>query len=127
MKKVAGTLRVDQAQYRELEAFSKFGSDLDAATVGVLEKGKRNVEILKQPQYAPVAVEKQVAILYLGTKGLLKDVPVDKIKDFETTFLTTLEQNNQEVLDSFKAGKLDKDMLAIVEKLAADISSQYKK
>jgi F-type H+-transporting ATPase subunit alpha len=127
MKKVAGTLRVDQAQYRELEAFSKFGSDLDAATVGVLEKGKRNVEILKQPQYAPVPVEKQVAILYLGTKGLLKDVPVDKIKDFENTFLTTLAQNHQEVLDSFKAGKLEKDMLAIVEKLAADISSQYKK
>jgi F-type H+-transporting ATPase subunit alpha len=86
MKKVAGTLKLDQAQYRELEAFAKFGSDLDAATQSILEKGKRNVEILKQPQYSPVSVEKQVAIIYLGTLGLLKDVPVNKVRQFEDIF-----------------------------------------
>ncbi|MCB0704005.1 MAG: F0F1 ATP synthase subunit alpha [Saprospiraceae bacterium] len=126
MKKVAGTLKLDQAQYRELEAFAKFGSDLDAATQAVLEKGKRNVEILKQPQYSPVSVEKQVAIIYLGTKGLLKDVPVNKVKEFETVFLTALEHDHPEVLKAFAAGKLADDMLKIVEKVAADISSQYR-
>src|SRR5690606_36180819 len=86
MKIVAGTLKLDQAQFRELEAFAKFGSDLDAATTNVIEKGKRNVEILKQPQYSPVSVEKQIAIIYLGTKGLLRNVPVDKIGEFEDIF-----------------------------------------
>ncbi len=127
MKKVSGTLKLDQAQYRELEAFSKFGSDLDAATAAVLNKGKRNVEILKQPQYAPVPVEKQVAIIYLGTKNLLRNVPVDKVQEFEAAFLTTLEKRHPEVLASFKAGKLDQDELDKVEKLAAEMSTQYKK
>jgi len=127
MKKVAGTLKLDQAQYRELEAFSKFGSDLDAATAAVLEKGKRNVEILKQPQYAPVPVEKQVAIIYLGTKNLLRNVPVDKVQEFEAAFLTALEKQHPEVLETFRAGKLDKDALEKVEKLAADMTAQYKK
>jgi len=127
MKKVAGTLKLDQAQYRELEAFSKFGSDLDAATAAVLEKGKRNVEILKQPQYAPVPVEKQVAIIYLGTKNLLRNVPVDKVQEFETTFLTALEKQHPEVLETFRAGKLEKEALDKVEKLAADMTTQYKK
>ena len=126
MKKVSGTLKLDQAQYRELEAFSKFGSDLDPATQAVLEKGKRNVEILKQPQYAPVAVEKQVAIIYLGTKGLLRDVPVEKVKEFEEVFLTTLENNHPEVLDTFRSGKLDPEATKKVEELAAELSSQYK-
>ncbi len=126
MKKVSGTLKLDQAQYRELEAFAKFGSDLDAATKAVLDKGMRNVEILKQAQYSPVPVEKQVAIIYLGTKGLLRDVPVDKVKDFEENFLTTLEQKHPEVLATFKAGKLDKDATKAVEVLAAEISKQYK-
>jgi F-type H+-transporting ATPase subunit alpha len=126
MKKVSGTLKLDQAQYRELEAFSKFGSDLDPATQAVLEKGKRNVEILKQPQYAPVSVEKQVAIIYLGTKGLLKDVPVDKVKEFEEVFLTTLENNHPDVLETFKAGKLDESATKKVEELAAELTSQYK-
>ncbi|MEM1218766.1 MAG: F0F1 ATP synthase subunit alpha [Bacteroidota bacterium] len=126
MKKVSGTLKLDQAGYRELEAFSKFGSDLDAATMAVLEKGKRNVEILKQPQYSPVAVEKQVAIIYLGTKGLLKDVPVDKVKEFETTFLTALEQRHPEVLAGFKSGKLDAEHTGMVEALAAEMTTQYK-
>ncbi len=125
MKKVAGTLKLDQAQYRELEAFSKFGSDLDAATTAVLDKGKRNVEILKQPQYSPVSVEQQVAIIYLGTNGLLKNVPIDKVKDFETVFLTTLKQRHPEVLESFKAGKLPEEGTQKLRELAAELSKQY--
>jgi len=126
MKKVAGTLKLDQAQYRELEAFSKFGSDLDATTLSILEKGKRNVEILKQPQYSPVSVEKQVAIIYLGTNGLCSDVPVDKILEFESLFLNTLEQRNPEVLESFKKGKLTEEATDIVRKVAEDLIGQYK-
>jgi F-type H+-transporting ATPase subunit alpha len=91
MKKVAGTLKLDQALYREMEAFSKFGGDLDPATKVVIEKGARNVEILKQPQYSPVPVEKQVAIIYLGTQGLLRNVPVNRIKEFEEQFLMEME------------------------------------
>ena len=124
MKKVAGTLKLDQAQYRELEAFSKFGSDLDASTTAVLEKGKRNVEILKQPQYTPSAVEEQVAIIYLGTKGLLKDVPVNKIKEFEGVFIQAMKQRHSDVLATLKSGKLDG--LDKIEALAAELSSQYK-
>jgi F-type H+-transporting ATPase subunit alpha len=126
MKKVSGTLKLDQAQYRELEAFSKFGSDLDPATKAVLDKGKRNVEILKQPQYSPVSVEKQVAIIYLGTKGLLRDVPVEKVREFEDLFLTTLAQRHPEALQTFKSGKLDKAATDAVEALAKDLSAQYK-
>jgi F-type H+-transporting ATPase subunit alpha len=127
MKKVSGTLKIDQAQYRELEAFSKFGSDLDPATVAVLEKGKRNVEILKQPQYSPVSVEKQVAIIHLGTKGLLKDIPVNKIREFEEILLLQLDQQHPEALADFKAGKLSDSAISALEKLAADLSRQYKK
>jgi len=126
MKKVAGTLKLDQAQYRELEAFAKFGSDLDAATKAVLDKGARNVEILKQPQYSPVSVEKQVAIIYLGSQGLLKDVPVNKVKEFETIFLTELEQNHKGVLDTFKSGKLSDEAIKTVKELAANLSKQYR-
>ena len=126
MKKVAGTLKLDQAQYRELEAFAKFGSDLDAATKAVLDKGQRNVEILKQPQYSPMSVEKQVAIIYLGTKGLLRNVPVNKVKDFQESFLVSLEQRHPEVLTNFKAGKLEKEDLQKVETLAGEIAGQYK-
>ncbi len=126
MKKVSGTLKLDQAVYRELEAFSKFGSDLDAATTAVLDKGERNVEILKQPQYSPLTVEKQVAIIYLGSKGLLKDVPVDKVKEFEENFLNTLERNHADVLSVFKSGKLEKSALDTITKVAADLSAQYK-
>jgi len=125
MKKVAGTLKLDQAQFRELEAFSKFGSDLDAATKSVLDKGRRNVEILKQPQYSPASVEKQVAIIYLGTKNLLRKVPVNKIKEFESTFLSTLEQRHPEVLDVFRSGQWEKDAIAKLEALAAEMTSQY--
>lgn len=126
MKKVAGTLKLDQAQYRELEAFSKFGSDLDAATLSVLEKGKRNVEVLKQPQYSPVSVEKQVAIIYLGTKGLLRNVAVNKVKEFEEDFLDQLSARHPEVLESFKAGQLADDALAKVETLAKEMEESYK-
>lgn len=126
MKKVAGTLKLDQAQYRELEAFAKFGSDLDAATTAILEKGKRNVEILKQPQYSPVSVENQVAIIYLGTNGLLSSVPVDKVKEFESVFLTALEQRHPEVLETFKAGKLTDEATSTLKSLAAEMTAQYK-
>ena len=126
MKKVAGTLKLDQAQYRELEAFSKFGSDLDAATTAVLEKGKRNVEILKQAQYSPVSVEKQIAIIYLGTKGLLKDVPVNKVKEFEEVLQIKLEQLYPAVLETFKSGKLTEEATGTLEKLAAELVATYK-
>ncbi len=126
MKKVAGTLKLDQAQFRSLEAFAKFGSDLDPATQAVLEKGKRNVEILKQPQYSPVSVEKQVAIIYLGTKGLLRDIPVDKVREFEEMFFTTLEQKAPEALATFKAGKLDDSAIDAVKAIAADLAAQFK-
>ena len=125
-KKVAGTLKLDQAQYRELEAFSKFGSDLDAATMAVLNKGKRNVEILKQKQYSPMSVEKQIAIIYLGTRGLLTEIPVEKIKQFEDAYVTYLEAHNKELLNDLKAGKLTDEMTATMEKIGADMSKQYK-
>jgi F-type H+-transporting ATPase subunit alpha len=121
MKKVSGTLKLDQAQYRELEAFSKFGSDLDASTKAVLDKGKRNVEILKQAQYSPVSVEKQVAMIYLGTNNLLKDVPVEKVKDFELAVLTEMEAKHPEVLTNFRKGKLEDADLAILKKVAAGL------
>jgi F-type H+-transporting ATPase subunit alpha len=125
MKKVAGTLKLDQAQYRELEAFSKFGSDLDAATKAVLDKGSRNVEILKQPQYSPVPVEKQVAIIYLGTNGLLRNVPIEKVREFEEQFLSTLVQRNPDLLKEFRAGKITDESTNFLKTLAAEISKQY--
>lgn len=125
MKKVAGTLKLDQAAYSELEAFSKFGSDLDATTMSVLEKGKRNVEILKQPQYSPVSVEKQVAIIHLGTNNRLRNVPVNKIREFETYFFGEMERRHQDVLDNFRAGKFEKEDLAKVDALAAELVPQF--
>jgi F-type H+-transporting ATPase subunit alpha len=126
MKKVSGTLKLDQALYREMEAFSKFGGDLDASTKLVLDKGARNVEILKQPQYSPVAVEKQVAIIYLGTQGLLREVPVRKIKAFEEHFLMEMENKLPEVLADFKKGNLTDDALRKVTALANELIPQYK-
>jgi F-type H+-transporting ATPase subunit alpha len=125
MKKVAGTLKLDQAQFRELEAFSKFGSDLDASTKNVLDKGSRNVEILKQGQYAPVTVEKQVAIIYLGTKNLMRNVPVNKIRAFESEFTTQLELRHPEVLAGLKAGKFDDSLTSVLEKVAKELSANY--
>ena len=125
MKKIAGTLKLDQAQFRELEAFSKFGSDLDAATMAVLDKGRRNVEILKQPQYSPMPVEKQIAIIYCGTKGLLMKVPVDKIRQFEDDFLSQLELKNKDVLDTLRKGQLTDEVLNKLETLAKDLAAKY--
>jgi F-type H+-transporting ATPase subunit alpha len=126
MKKVAGTLKLDQAQYRELEAFAKFGSDLDAATKSVLDKGARNVEILKQAQNSPMSVEDQVAIIYLGTKGLLRDVPVDQVKKFEAEFLEFMNAKHRDTLDALKAGKYTDEETSVLEKVAADLSAAYK-
>jgi len=125
MKKVAGTLKLDQAQYRELEAFAKFGSDLDAATKAVLDKGSRNVEILKQPQYAPFKVEEQIAILYLGTKGVLMDVPLNRVKEFESKFLDLMRGAHPEILDSLRAGKYDDSFTSVLEKVARDLKTQF--
>jgi F-type H+-transporting ATPase subunit alpha len=126
MKKVAGTLKLDQALYREMEAFSKFGGDLDAATKVVLDKGARNVEVLKQLQYSPVAVEKQVAIIYLGTQGLLREVAVRKVKQFEEHFLLEMENKYPEILTEFKKGNLPEDGLKKMVELANGIIPQYK-
>jgi F-type H+-transporting ATPase subunit alpha len=126
MKKVAGTLKLDQALYRELEAFSKFGGDLDAATKNVIDKGARNVEILKQLQYSPMSVEKQVAIIYLGTQGLLKEVAVRKVKEFESHFLTEMENKLPDVLAEFKKGQLNDDSIAKMVTLAKGLMPQYK-
>jgi F-type H+-transporting ATPase subunit alpha len=125
MKKVAGTLKLDQAQFRELEAFSKFGSDLDETTKFVLDKGRRNVEILKQGQNQPMSVDKQVAILYCGTKGLLAKVPVDSVKKFEETYLAYLEKNHKDVLDALGKGNIDDNITAVLEKVAKDIAAGY--
>jgi len=125
MKKVAGTLKLDQAQYRELEAFSKFGSDLDASTKTVLDKGIRNVEILKQGQFAPVSVEKQVAIIYLGTKNLMRNVPVKDIRKFEVEFTSQLEARHPEVLAALKAGKFDDQITGVLETVAKELASNY--
>ncbi|HEX8020311.1 F0F1 ATP synthase subunit alpha [Mucilaginibacter sp.] len=125
MKKVAGTLKLDQAQFRELEAFSKFGSDLDASTKNVLDKGIRNVEILKQGQYSPVSVEKQVAIIYLGTKNLMRNVPVNKVREFETEFTDQLEARHPEVLAALKAGKFDDQLTGVLETVAKELSGRY--
>ena len=125
MKKVSGTLKLDQASYRELEAFAKFGSDLDASTQNILEKGKRNVEMLKQPQYSPVSVEKQVAIIHLGTNNRMKDVPVNKVKEFEALFLSEAERQLPEVLENFRAKKFDKADLAKLDALAEQLVPQF--
>jgi F-type H+-transporting ATPase subunit alpha len=127
MKKVAGTLKLDQAQYRELEAFSKFGSDLDAATKAVIDKGSRNVEILKQGQFSPLRVEQQIAIIYLGTKGLLRDVPVNKVREFEAEFLQYLEAKHTNILSGLKAGQLTDDITNTLESVGKDLAARYKK
>jgi len=125
MKKVAGTLKLDQAQYRELEAFAKFGSDLDAATKAVLDKGVRNVEILKQGQFSPVPVEKQVAIIYAGTKGLFRNVPVDRVKEFEAEYVHQLELRHPEVLKALKEGKFNDELTGVLDKVAKELADKY--
>src|SRR5665648_517843 len=125
MKKIAGTLKLDQAQFRELEAFSKFGADLDAATMRVLDKGRKNVEILKQQQYAPMKVEHQVAIIYCGVKELLRDVPVEKVGAFERDFLELMEMQYRSVLDQLRAGSLTDKETQVIEKVAAEVAERY--
>ena len=125
MKKISGTLKLDQAQYRELEAFAKFGSDLDAATKAVIEKGKRNVEILKQGQYSPLRVEEQSAIIYCGTNGLLMDVPVNRIKEFETEFLSFLHQKHQNVLNDLASGKLNDSITETLNTVVKELTPKY--
>ncbi|WP_256014370.1 F0F1 ATP synthase subunit alpha [Desertivirga xinjiangensis] len=125
MKKVAGTLKLDQAQYRELEAFSKFGSDLDSATKLVLDRGARNVEILKQGQFSPVSVAKQVAIIYLGIKGLLRSVPVNRVREFEVEYTQQLELRHPETLTALKAGKFDDSITGVLETVAKELAGRY--
>ncbi len=125
MKKVAGTLKLDQAQFRELEAFSKFGSDLDAATKSVLDKGSRNTEILKQGQFSPFRVEQQIAIIYLGTKNLLRNVPVNKVREFEKDFLDLLERKHKNVLNDLKAGKYTDEITNALEAAAKELTAKY--
>jgi len=127
MKKVAGTLKLDQAQYRELEAFSKFGSDLDPATMAVLEKGKRNVEILKHPQYSPLRVEQQVAIIFCGSQNLLSKVPVEKIIDFQAQFLMNMEDHHKETLKLLAQGKYTDEITETLTKVATEVARQYYK
>ncbi len=127
MKRIAGTLKLDQAQFRELEAFSKFGSDLDAATMRVLDKGRKNVEILKQGQYSPMKIEHQVAIIYCGTKELLRQVPIDKVKQFELDFLETMEMSHRSILDQLKAGNLTAEIEETIRKVAAETAEKFKK
>jgi F-type H+/Na+-transporting ATPase subunit alpha len=126
MKKVAGTLKLDQAQFRELEAFSKFGSDLDAATLAILDKGSKNVEILKQGQYQPYPVEKQIAIIFCGTHGLLADVPLHRIREFELEFLDFLELKHKNILDALKQGKLDVEIENKLTAIAKEISERFR-
>lgn len=126
MKKVAGTLKLDQALYREMEAFSKFGGDLDAATKNIIDKGSRNVEILKQPQFSPYTVEKQVAIIYLGTNNLIREVAVKNVKKFEELFLQQMELKLPDVLKDFKKGLLPEEGIAKMIKIAQDLIPQFK-
>ena len=125
MKKVAGTLKLDQAQFRELEAFSKFGSDLDASTKLTIERGRRNTEVLKQPQYQPVPVEEQVAILSASTRGYLDKVPVNKVREFEKEFLGLLKAQYRSILDNFKEGKVVDSDMDLIKKISAEIASKY--
>ena len=125
MKKVAGTLKLDQAQFRELEAFSKFGSDLDAVTKLTIERGRRNTEVLKQPQYAPVPVEDQVAMILTSTKGYIDRVPVEKVKDFEKEFIGLMRAQHKQVMDNFRAGKFEDADVALVKKVATEMASKY--
>ena len=127
MKKVAGTLKIDQAQFRELESFTKFGGDIDPVTARVIDKGRKNERLLIQPQYSPMAVEDEVAVIFCGTKGLLQDVPSDKVAEFEKLFLQLLHAKYQkEVLDEIIQGKLTDDVAEKLTQCASEISSRYK-
>jgi F-type H+-transporting ATPase subunit alpha len=124
MKRIAGTLKLDQAQYRELEAFAKFGSDLDAATLSILDKGAKNVEILKQGQYSPLSVEKQIAIIYCGTKGLLSGIPIEKVKEFEREFLYFIELKHNDIFDSLRKGVINEDIETRLTSIAKEVAER---
>ena len=124
MKKVAGTLKIDQAQYNELEAFSKFSSDMDKVTAMALDKGRKNNRLLIQPQYAPMPVGEQVAILYCGTHALMADIPLDKVREFEDHFLGRMRASHKDALDTLSSGKIDEGVEAVLQKVAAEVCSQ---
>ena len=127
MKKVAGTMKIDQAQYRELEAFSKFSSDMDPVTAMAIDRGRKNNQLLIQPQYSPMEVGEQIAILYCGTHSLMREIPISKVRDFQDTFLATLRANYKEqVIDVLASGKINDEVKAIIEKLAAETATHYK-
>ena len=127
MKKVAGTLKIDQAQYRELEAFSKFSSDMDPVTAMAIDRGRKNNQLLIQPQYSPMPVGEQIAILYCGTHGLMREIPLDKVRSFQDTFLSTLRVNHKEdVIDVLASGQINDAVTTIIEKVAAETAVQYK-
>ncbi|MCH5326316.1 MAG: F0F1 ATP synthase subunit alpha [Duncaniella sp.] len=126
MKKVAGTLKIDQAQFRELESFTKFGGDIDAVTARVIDKGRKNERLLIQPQYTPLSVEDEVAVIFCGTRGLLESVPLDKVAEFEKNFLQLMHAKHPDTMDAIRAGKLDDDISAILTQAAAEIAAAYK-
>ncbi|MDR2836101.1 MAG: F0F1 ATP synthase subunit alpha [Bacteroidales bacterium] len=126
MKKIAGTLKIDQAQFRELESFAKFGS-VDAITMAVIDKGKKNVEILKQPEHSPIKVEEQVAIIFCGTNALLKDIPLEKVREFEETYIANLNANHKDIMQRLSKGELDNDISSILKRTALEIANNYKK
>ena len=127
MKKVAGTLKIDMAQYRELEAFSKFSSDMDAVTAMTIDRGRKNNQLLIQPQYTPMPVGEQVAIIYCGTHGLMHDVPVEKVRECQETFLDKVRTQHADVIEALASGKIDDSLTAVLEQTMADVAGQYKK
>ena len=127
MKKVAGTLKIDMAQYRELEAFSKFSSDMDAVTAMTLDRGRKNTQLLIQPQYSPMPVGEQIAILYCGTRGLMHDVPVEQVRECQTLFLDKLRSTHQSTIDFLASGELNDEACSVLESIMADIAGQFQK
>ena len=127
MKKVAGTLKIDMAQYRELEAFSKFSSDMDAVTAMTIDRGRKNNQLLIQPQYTPMPVGEQIAILYCGIHGLMRNVPVEKVIECQATFLDKMRSAHKDVIDTLASGKIDDSAIKVISDTMADIAGQYKK
>ena len=127
MKKVAGTLKIDMAQYRELEAFSKFSSDMDAVTAMTIDRGRKNNQLLIQPQYTPMPVGEQIAILYCGVHGLMRNVPVEKVIECQATFLDKMRSAHKDVIDTLASGKIDDSAIKVISDTMADIAGQYKK
>jgi F-type H+-transporting ATPase subunit alpha len=125
MKKIAGTLKLDQAQFREMEAFAKFGSDLDKATQLIIDRGRRNQEILKQPQYSPIPVEQQIAIIFVSTKGILDKVPLDRVKEFEREYISELTANHSDTLESLKSSSIDDEVSEKLREVANKIVKNY--